>query len=121
MSAPAEALAKFWEDLRGKARVEIDHPDLPEALKEAAGQAVSVSWTLTIVVCGGAVGGLGGRAGDQAQRPVRGLVGPGVASGGDAPPFETRLGFRHRLPRRVPLSSATRSQRGSDAAAAKAR
>ena len=45
MSAPAEALAKFWEDLRGKARVEIDHPDLPEALKEAAGQAVSVLWT----------------------------------------------------------------------------
>jgi hypothetical protein len=45
MSAPAEALAKFWEDLRGKARVEIDHPDLPEALKEAAGQAVSMLWT----------------------------------------------------------------------------
>jgi len=45
MSAPAEALAKFWEDLRGKARVEIDHPDLPEALKEAAGEAVSVLWT----------------------------------------------------------------------------
>lgn len=45
MSAPAEALAKFWEDLRGKARVEIDHPDLPEALKVAAGQAVSVLWT----------------------------------------------------------------------------
>ena len=45
MSAPAEALAKFWEELRGKARVEIDHPDLPEALKEAAGQAVSVLWT----------------------------------------------------------------------------
>ena len=44
MSAPAEALAKFWEDLRGKARVEIDHPDLQEALKEAAGKAVSVLW-----------------------------------------------------------------------------
>ena len=45
MSAPAEALAKFWEDLRGKARVEIDHPDLPDALKQAAGQTVSVMWT----------------------------------------------------------------------------
>ena len=45
MSAPAEALAKFWKELRDKARVEIDHPDLPEALKEAAGQAVSVLWT----------------------------------------------------------------------------
>lgn len=45
MSAPAEALAKFWEELRGKARVEIDHPDLPDALKQAAGKAVSVLWT----------------------------------------------------------------------------
>ncbi|GAD22058.1 DNA-binding protein [Acidovorax sp. MR-S7] len=45
MSAPAEALAKFWEELRDKARVEIDHPDLPDALKQAAGQAVSVLWT----------------------------------------------------------------------------
>jgi DNA repair exonuclease SbcCD ATPase subunit len=45
MSAPAEALAKFWEELRNKARVEIDHPDLPDALKQAAGQAVSVLWT----------------------------------------------------------------------------
>ena len=45
MSAPAEALAKFWEELRGKARVEIDQPDLPDALKQAAGQAVSVLWT----------------------------------------------------------------------------
>jgi len=45
MSAPAEALAKFWEELRGKARVEIDQPDLPDALKQATGQAVSVLWT----------------------------------------------------------------------------
>lgn len=45
MSAPAEALAKFWQELRDKARVEIDHPDLPDALKQAAGQAVSVLWT----------------------------------------------------------------------------
>lgn len=44
MSAPAEALAKFWKELRDKARVEIDHPDLPDALKQAAGQAVSVLW-----------------------------------------------------------------------------
>lgn len=45
MSAPADALAKFWEELRGKARVEIGHPDLPDALKQAAGEAVSVLWT----------------------------------------------------------------------------
>jgi hypothetical protein len=44
MSAPAEALANFWEDLRSKARVEIDHPDLPDTLKQAAGQVVSELW-----------------------------------------------------------------------------
>ena len=33
MSAPAEALARFWSDLREKSRVRIEHPDLPEGLK----------------------------------------------------------------------------------------
>jgi chromosome segregation ATPase len=44
MSAPAEALARFWEQLRNKARVQIDHPDLPEALKVAAADAVQTIW-----------------------------------------------------------------------------
>ncbi|WP_373716917.1 DNA-binding protein [Roseateles sp.] len=44
MSAPADALARFWEELRGKARVQIDHPDLPEALKVAAADAVQTLW-----------------------------------------------------------------------------
>ena len=44
MSAPAEALARFWEELRNKARVQIDHPDLPEALKVAAADAVQMIW-----------------------------------------------------------------------------
>ncbi len=44
MSAPADALAKFWEELRSKARVQIDHPDLPEALKVAAADAVQTIW-----------------------------------------------------------------------------
>ena len=44
MSAPAEALAKFWEDLRGKARVEIDHPDLPPELKATAAEAIAELW-----------------------------------------------------------------------------
>jgi len=44
MSAPAEALAKFWEDLRGKARVEIDHPDLPSELKATAAEAIAELW-----------------------------------------------------------------------------
>lgn len=44
MSAPAEALAKFWEDLRCKARVEIDHPDLPPELKASAAEAIAALW-----------------------------------------------------------------------------
>ena len=44
MSAPAEALAKFWDDLRSKARVQIDHPNLPDALKVAAADAVQTIW-----------------------------------------------------------------------------
>lgn len=45
MSAPAEALRVFWEDLREKSRVRIEHPDLPETLKVAAGDLVSALWT----------------------------------------------------------------------------
>lgn len=45
MSAPAEALAKFWEDLREKSRVRIEHPDLPDTLKSAAGEMVATLWT----------------------------------------------------------------------------
>ncbi|WP_253278130.1 DNA-binding protein [Variovorax paradoxus] len=44
MSAPADALAKFWEDLRSKARVEIDHPDLPPELKASAAEAIAGLW-----------------------------------------------------------------------------
>lgn len=44
MSAPAEALARFWSDLREKSRVRIEHPDLPEGLKVAAGELVASLW-----------------------------------------------------------------------------
>lgn len=44
MSAPAEALARFWEDLRSKARVEIDHPDLPPELKASAAETIAGLW-----------------------------------------------------------------------------
>lgn len=44
MSAPAEALVKFWNDLREKSRVRIEHPDLPEELKAAAGHLVATLW-----------------------------------------------------------------------------
>lgn len=45
MSAPAEALRAFWEDLREKSRIRIEHSDLPEALKTAAGELVATLWT----------------------------------------------------------------------------
>lgn len=45
MSAPAEALSKFWEDLRDKSRVRIEHPDLPESIKTAAGELVAHLWS----------------------------------------------------------------------------
>lgn len=45
MSAPATALSKFWEDLREKSRVRIEHPDLPEGIRVAAGELVSNLWT----------------------------------------------------------------------------
>ena len=45
MSAPAEALRAFWEDLREKSRVRIEHPDLPDSLRTAAGEMVAALWT----------------------------------------------------------------------------
>lgn len=46
MSAPAEALSKFWEDLREKSRVRIEHPDLPEEIRAGAGELTATLWTL---------------------------------------------------------------------------
>lgn len=44
MSAPSDALTHFWEELRGKAQVQIDHPDLPDALKATTAEAMQVLW-----------------------------------------------------------------------------
>ncbi|MBL0726590.1 DNA-binding protein [Piscinibacter sp. HJYY11] len=44
MSTPAEALGRFWDELRSKARVEIDHPDLPVELKATAAEAIAGIW-----------------------------------------------------------------------------
>ncbi len=46
MSAPAAALNKFWLELREKSRVRIERPDLPDILKESAGNLVVSVWTL---------------------------------------------------------------------------
>jgi chromosome segregation ATPase len=47
MSAPAEALGKFWEVLREKSRVRIEHPDLPEEVKTRAGELAAAMWDLS--------------------------------------------------------------------------
>lgn len=44
MSAPSEALTRFWETLREKSRVRIEHPDLPQELRDAAGEAIGALW-----------------------------------------------------------------------------
>ncbi|MFT4192314.1 MAG: DNA-binding protein [Comamonas sp.] len=44
MGTPAQALATFWEDLRSKSKVEIEHPDLPPALRQTAGELVQSLW-----------------------------------------------------------------------------
>jgi chromosome segregation ATPase len=44
MSAPADALNRFWETLREKSRMRIEHPDLPESLRDTAGEMVGALW-----------------------------------------------------------------------------
>lgn len=44
MSAPAEALSRFWETMREKSRIRIEHPDVPDALRDVAGELVGALW-----------------------------------------------------------------------------
>ncbi|WP_042885501.1 DNA-binding protein [Cupriavidus necator] len=44
MGTPAEVLQAFWQELRGRTRVTIDHPDLPDSLKDIAAGAVQTIW-----------------------------------------------------------------------------
>lgn len=44
MSAPAEALNRFWANLREKSQVRIEAPDLPDALATQAGELVASLW-----------------------------------------------------------------------------
>jgi chromosome segregation ATPase len=46
MSVPAEALRRFWSDLRERARVDLQHADLPDQVKQSAGQLVGEIWSL---------------------------------------------------------------------------
>src|SRR5574337_1308711 len=44
MSAPAEALNRFWTELRDKSRVRVERPDLPEEIKIATGELAASIW-----------------------------------------------------------------------------
>lgn len=46
MTAPAEALNRFWADLREKSRVRIEAPGLPEELTRQAGSLLAALWDL---------------------------------------------------------------------------
>jgi chromosome segregation ATPase len=48
MSAPAEALTRFWATLREKSRVRIEHPDLPPELQSATGELAAALWTRAV-------------------------------------------------------------------------
>lgn len=44
MSAPTEALNHFWKTLRERSRVTVQHSDLPDELRTAAGDLVATLW-----------------------------------------------------------------------------
>lgn len=44
MSAPTEALNHFWQTLRERSRVTVEHADLPDELKTSAGELVAALW-----------------------------------------------------------------------------
>ncbi len=44
MSAPADALNKFWLELREKSRVRIERPDIPENIAALAGDLIANLW-----------------------------------------------------------------------------
>ena len=46
MSVPSEALKRFWSDLRERARVDLQHADLPDQVKQSGGQLIGEIWAL---------------------------------------------------------------------------
>lgn len=68
MSTPTEALAKFWDELRSKARIEIDHPDLPSDLKSVAAEAIASLWRQATETARGELAGIRLEAQAQVQQ-----------------------------------------------------
>ncbi|HPU50804.1 MAG TPA: DNA-binding protein [Burkholderiaceae bacterium] len=45
MGTPAEVLRVFWQELRERSRVRLDHPDLPMDLRTLGGELMAQLWT----------------------------------------------------------------------------
>lgn len=45
MNVPTEEVGKFWDDLRHRARVDIQHPGLPDPIKAVAAEAIAALWS----------------------------------------------------------------------------
>lgn len=50
MSTPAQTVNSFWNELRLKNRVDVEHSGLPDALREFAGEALSTLWKSALEV-----------------------------------------------------------------------
>lgn len=44
MGTPTEVLRLFWQDIRERSRVRLDHPDLPDDLRSFGGEFLSQLW-----------------------------------------------------------------------------
>ena len=44
MNAPAKVLSRFWKTLSDKRSVRIKHPDLPNGLRDVAGEVIAGLW-----------------------------------------------------------------------------
>lgn len=45
MATPAQAVNDFWKELRSKSRVAIEHPGMPDPIRDVAGNAFTLIWT----------------------------------------------------------------------------
>lgn len=66
MGTPLEVLGQFWQDLREQARVRIEHPGLPDAIKQVAADAVQQIWQAASESAASELAALRDEAGRQA-------------------------------------------------------
>ncbi|WP_454740055.1 DNA-binding protein [Cupriavidus necator] len=67
MGTLAEVLQGCWQELRGRTRVTIDHPELPDALKQVAADMVRTIWQAANEAATGEAGHAAGRGAPRGQ------------------------------------------------------